>query len=132
MATKYSLSRREQWRLRGDDRPRISDHILGGPDEDGPGRWDERTPAGSVAPETAWVEGVPLEEAVLSWFDGERLGRPDRARLFAEREPGYVAIIICQDTPQPVATTVFTLEQVHRPERKAYLTELAERRVLDD
>jgi len=125
--TKYSIDRRSRWSLRG-DRPRLSDHIVGGGVE-GIGRWDQRTPDGSCSPERAFERGVDLRDDVLDWFtaDGRR---PDRVRLTAEDLDGgrYVACFVIHDG---VAATVIRAKQFDRPAVRSYLHARAEEVLAD-
>lgn len=123
MATKYSISAPCRWRLSGPaDRPRLSNHITGRC-VDEPGRWDERTPAGAVSPETAWAEGIPLAPEILAWFDPIDNEQPSRARVFAESVNGtvYGVVLPVFGHGDPTVSTVLRVRRINDPAQRAYL-----------
>jgi hypothetical protein len=123
MGAKYSVSPSQRWRHAGpDDRPRLSAHITGRT-LDEPGRWDERTPAGAVSPETAWADGVALPPETMAWFDPDDNQRPDRARAYAERVDGdvYGVIMPVFDRGDSTVATVLRIDHIDEPPIRAYL-----------
>jgi len=122
--SKYQVSSTERWRLRGDDRPAMSRHVVGG-DGEGRGRWDERMPADAVSPETAWERGVGLEESVRRWFSGStQRGPPDRCRVYGEYsefDGWWTAIMPVYQSPRPVLVTAMRGSQLNSPARRSYI-----------
>jgi len=115
MSSKYTTSGSESWHLQG-DRPRLSDHALE--------RYDERMPAGAVAPETAWEHGQDVPESILSWFtSSDKYQPPERVRVYGDRADGewYVAVLIVRERPGPTVVTCYRVETIHQPWRRAYL-----------
>jgi hypothetical protein len=122
MGTKYSISPSRRWRHAGDDRPRLAAHITGRC-VDEPGRWDERTPAGAVSPETAWTDGVALASETMTWFDPVDNERPSRARAFAERVDGgiYGVVLPVFDHGDSTIATVLRICRINDPAKRSYL-----------
>jgi len=123
MSSKYSIGPRTRWRMQTESRPRLSDHIVGGSSEDGPGRWDQRTPAGAVAPETAWERGEDLPEHLLPWFEREDGTQPVQARLWAEIVDGewYAVVFLVSERPDRCATTILRVNSIWDRDKRAYL-----------
>lgn len=90
-ATKYATNTEVRWRQQGN--PRITYHCEQ--------RWDQRTPAGSVSPETAWCHAVgipPVFAAVFATTSGET---PSELRVYrgcVDGEGFGVVFVVCGDT----------------------------------
>lgn len=111
-STKYGVSSRERWRLNSDHNTTLSNHALE--------RWDERTPAGSVAPERAFDDAIDVSELA------DRIGDADRVRYYygeTDAGDGYAALFMVLRRPEAsdVCRTVLVPERVNHGPTRAYL-----------
>lgn len=113
-----------EWRWRHErGNPRITTHCQE--------RWDERTPPGAVAPETAWEYGVGVGDGVLAAFADQGGQTPDEMRLYhgvtdppnAPGEPYTMLFIVCgtRDDDEYHARTVYPVGDVVDPRMRMYL-----------
>jgi hypothetical protein len=132
MSTKYGsrIPARSRWQHRGHDRPRLSDHLVGGAAEDGPGRWLERTPPDAPSPEFAWTHGIDVDETILPWFDGENQPTPDRVRLFGEESDHcgrwIVGILVLIEEGDQIAFSAIRCDDWDDPAQRSYVHSRAE------
>ena len=91
-ATKYTISdrSREAWATGA----YWSDHALK--------RWDERTPTGSVAPETAWRYGLGLPADLQPHFTDREGLEPDEVKLYDCGEETRKRVLLVRRGPAVV------------------------------
>lgn len=113
-ATKYGLSRRMRWANAGN--PYLTDAAEQ--------KWDTRTPADSVAPETAFEQAVDVSVLALN-LRSHRYGEPDALYYYYDRtddpawdDDKYGALFVVADE---VVKSVFPLAFVDHGPTRAYL-----------
>lgn len=116
----YDTAVGDEWYWRHEEgNPRITTHCQD--------RWDERTPAGAVAPETAWEHAVGVGDDVLDAFEDQGGQTPDEVRLYhgvtAAGETYSVLFIVCgtRDGDEYHARTVYPIGDVDDPRLRMYL-----------
>lgn len=115
--TKYGDQISDEWRWSCESGVHMSRHASE--------RWDERCPADAVAPETAWEQGVTIDESAHGLFADQYGNVPDEVRTFGEIETSrpYQAVMIERNE---TIRTVLTQGMFDAP-TTAYIAELLPR-----
>lgn len=117
-ATKYGDQISSAWRWSCESGVNMSRHASE--------RWDERCPSDAVAPETAWEQGVIIDEKAYRLFEDQYGNVPDEVRTFGEigiSRP-YQAVMIERNE---TIRTVLTQGMLRDEPTIAYLAELLPR-----
>lgn len=80
-------------------------------------RWDERTPADALAPETAWRVGDEVDHPDVIRTNNGRT--PDRARVYREADWGAV-MLVSEHRDLDAVVTVYALDSVYDRRAREY------------